>query len=145
MTEDLTTLLAKTTTKAPVVQRRLGAHRELYVYRLSTQNRDGDFPAEADARIYALAPDLAARVIALEAENERLGDLFDDICYCPTPEARTSHVAKQAAKAEARAEALETAGWAIVDHDAFDREYLSADLNAKLDALRAALNPTGEA
>lgn len=35
---------------------------------------------------------------------------------------------------------LREAAQAIVDHDLFyDREYLSSDLNAKLDALRAAL------
>ena len=35
---------------------------------------------------------------------------------------------------------LRRAGAAIVEHDLFcDREYLSADLNAKIDALRSAL------
>ena len=45
--------------------------------------------------------------------------------------------------AHARIAVLETAASALVDHDAFDREYLSVDLNAKLDALRAAIK--GEA
>lgn len=41
---------------------------------------------------------------------------------------------------EARVDALAGAGRAIVEHDAFDPQYLSADLNAKLGALRAALS-----
>jgi hypothetical protein len=40
----------------------------------------------------------------------------------------------------ARVEALMGAGRAVVEHDAFDPQYLSADLNAKLGALRATLS-----